>query len=93
MRDRAEKAEADNATLREQLKDCSAVVDRQQKMLDRNTEQIASKQAQIDALMFEYYPEEMSLEQIMEWKKHQRPVVRYTFDGETNKLKSVEVIK
>jgi hypothetical protein len=28
-------------TLREQLKDCSAVVDRQQVALDRNTEQIA----------------------------------------------------
>jgi hypothetical protein len=32
---------AEIATLREQLKDCSAVVDRQQKMLDRNAEQIA----------------------------------------------------
>jgi hypothetical protein len=31
-------------------------------------------EAKIDALMFEYCPEEMSLEQIMEWKKHQRPV-------------------
>ena len=31
----------------------------------------AAKQAKIDALMFEYCPIEMSLEQIMEWKKHQ----------------------
>ena len=29
-------------TLREQLKDCSAVVDRQQEMLDRNAEQLAA---------------------------------------------------
>jgi hypothetical protein len=58
-------------TLREQLKDCSAVVDRQQEMLDRNAEQSADKQAKIDALMFEYCPIEMSLEQIARWKKHQ----------------------
>jgi hypothetical protein len=57
--------------LREQLKDCSAVVDRQQKMLDRNTEQIAAKQAKIDALMFEHCPDEMTEEQVEEWKKHQ----------------------
>jgi len=31
----------ENAALREQLKDCSAVVDRQQEALDRNAEQIA----------------------------------------------------
>jgi chromosome segregation ATPase len=61
-------------TLREQLKDCSAAFDKQQEMLDRNAEQLANKQARIDALMFEYCPIEMSLEQIMEWKKHQRPV-------------------
>ena len=57
--------------LREQLKDCSAVVDRQQEMLDRNAEQLADKQAKIDALMFEHCPIEMSLEQIARWKKHQ----------------------
>jgi len=33
--------EMENAALREQLKDCSAVVDRQQEALDRNAEQIA----------------------------------------------------
>lgn len=60
--------------LRDELKDCSAVVDRQQEMLDRNQEQIANQQAKIDALMFEYCPIEMSLEQIARWKKHQRPV-------------------
>jgi len=31
-------------------------------------------EAKIDALMFEYCPIEMSLEQIARWKKHQRPV-------------------
>jgi chromosome segregation ATPase len=53
MRDRAEKAEAENATLREQLKDCSAVVDRQQEMLDRNAEQIAALREQIKWVLHE----------------------------------------
>jgi hypothetical protein len=57
--------------LREQLKYFSAVVDQQQEMLDRNAEQLAAKQAKIDALMFEYCPIEISLEQIARWKKHQ----------------------
>jgi len=67
----AQTLERENAALREQLKDCSAAFDRQQEMLDRNAEQLASKQARIDALMFEHCPIEMSLEQIARWKKHQ----------------------
>jgi len=67
----AQTLERELVALREQLKDCSAVVDRQQEMLDRNAEQLADKQAKIDALMFEYCPIEMSLEQIARWKKHQ----------------------
>ena len=78
-------------TLREQLEDCSAVVDRQQVALDRNSEQIAAlhqdasskwaflewrdraekAEAKIDALMLEYCPDEMTEEQVAEWKKHQ----------------------
>lgn len=58
-------------TLREQLKDCSAAFDKQQKQLDRNAEQLASKQATIDMLMLEYCPDEMTEEQVEEWKKHQ----------------------
>jgi hypothetical protein len=57
--------------LRDELKDCSAVVDRQQKQLDRNAEQLASKQATIDMLMLEYCPIEMTEERVEEWKKHQ----------------------
>jgi hypothetical protein len=67
----AQTLERENVALREQLKDCSAAFDKQQEALDRNTEQIADKQAKIDALMFEYCPIEMSLEQIARWKKHQ----------------------
>jgi len=63
--------ERENAALRQQLKDCSAAFDKQQVALDRNSEQLAAKQAKIDALMFEYCPIEMSLEQIARWKKHQ----------------------
>jgi hypothetical protein len=62
-------------TLENELAACSAAFDRQQEMLDRNAEQIASKQAQIDRLMMEYCPEEMSPEQKAEWKKHQRPLM------------------
>jgi len=67
----AQTLERENVVLREQLKDCSAVVDRQQKQLDRNAEQLASKQATIDMLMLEYCPDEMTEEQVEEWKKHQ----------------------
>jgi len=38
----AQTLERENVALREQLKDCSAVVDRQQKQLDRNAEQLAA---------------------------------------------------
>jgi len=67
----AQTLERELAALRQQLKDCSAVVDRQQEMLDRNAEQLASKQAKIDALMVEHCPDEMTKEQVEEWKKHQ----------------------
>ena len=67
----AQTLERENVVLRDELKDCSAVVDRQQKMLDRNAERLASKQARIDALMFEHCPDEMTEEQVAEWKKHQ----------------------
>lgn len=33
-----------------------------------------AQQAKIDALMFEFCPEEMTQEQIIEWGKHQRSV-------------------
>lgn len=32
-----------------------------------------ARQAQIDRLMLEYCPDEMTPEQIAEWSKHQRP--------------------
>lgn len=54
-----------------ELAACSSAFDKQQKQLDRNADQIASKQAQIDRLMMEYCPDEMSFEQIARWKKHQ----------------------
>jgi Lon protease-like protein len=46
----AEKLEKENTALREQLKDCSAVVDRQQEQLDRNAERLADAQAEIERL-------------------------------------------
>ena len=49
----------------------------QARMLDRAVEerndQLAAKQAQIDALMLEYCPNEMTKEQLDEWARNQRP--------------------
>jgi len=37
------------------------------------TEQLAAKRAEVDALMLEYCPSEMSQEQLDNWAAHQRP--------------------
>ena len=42
--------------------------------LDKARKSDSAKQAKIDALMFEYCPEDMTTEQIDEWAEHQRPV-------------------
>jgi len=42
--------------------------------LDKARKSDSAKQAKIDALMFEYCPDEMTTEQTDEWAKHQRPV-------------------
>jgi hypothetical protein len=60
--------------LEAELAACSDAFDRQQEQLDRHADQLASKQAKIDSLMFEYCPEEITEEQFNEWKKHQQPV-------------------
>ena len=36
-------------------------------------QQLAAKQAEVDALMLEYCPNEMSQEQLDNWAAHQRP--------------------
>lgn len=43
-------------------------------MLDKHRAILHTKQAHIDALMFEYCPNEMTEEQVAEWAKHQKPV-------------------
>lgn len=35
--------------------------------------EVARKQAEIDRLMLEYCPDEMTAEQLAEWSAHQRP--------------------
>jgi len=67
------KAEAENAALRKDASSKWAFLEWRDRA-EKAEAEIAAKQARIDALMFEYCPIEMSLEQIMEWKKHQRPV-------------------
>lgn len=37
-----------------------------------------SKQAEVDALMLEYCPSEMSQEQLDNWAAHQRPAKEFT---------------
>lgn len=41
--------------------------------IERLRRDLASKQAEIDALMLEHCPGEMTPEQIEEWGRHQRP--------------------
>jgi len=43
-------------------------------ILREAAKELRAKQAEIDRLMLEYCPEEMSPEQIVEWARHQRPV-------------------
>jgi hypothetical protein len=41
---------------------------------DKNCRECAVKQAQIDRLMLEYCPDEMTEAQVQEWRRHQKPV-------------------
>lgn len=50
-------------------RDCQAAADE----IERLRRDLASKQAEIDALMLEHCPGEMTPEQIEEWGRHQRP--------------------
>ncbi len=43
------------------------------KMAKELVKECEAKQAQIDALMLEYCPDEMTTEQIDNWEKHQKP--------------------
>jgi hypothetical protein len=69
----AQTLERENAALREQLAALHQDASSKWAFLEWRT-RAEKAEAKIDALMFEYCPIEMSLEQIMEWKKHQRPV-------------------
>lgn len=44
-----------------------------QDMLDELRKELAEKQEKIDALMLEYCPDEMTVEQTDEWARHQKP--------------------
>jgi len=44
--------------------------------------QLASKQAEVDALMLEFCPEELTREQVEEWAKHQKPAALTATEGE-----------
>lgn len=52
----------------------------QAKTCAHHQRQLAAKQAQIDRLMLEYCPDEMSTEQLEEWGKHQRPAAHVAHD-------------
>lgn len=45
-----------------------------EQQLEQKEIELQAKQAQIDELMLEYCPSEMSVTQIDEWEQHQKPV-------------------
>jgi len=55
------------------LQDC-VTIDNAITMLEQKESDIKAKQAKIDALMFEYCPDEMTKEQVEEYAKHQQPI-------------------
>ena len=48
------------------------------KVIAELRQQLAAKQAEVDALMLEYCPSEMSQEQLDNWAAHQRPAKEFT---------------
>ena len=76
------------AMLRQQLAGNKQLIDEQNRLLKERQEwalhtnemirglrkQLAAAQAQIDALMLEFCPEEMTKEQLDEWAKNQRVI-------------------
>lgn len=52
---------------------CVAEIERLQHCLSDETRKREALQAQVDALMLEYCPDEMTPEQTAEWARHQRP--------------------
>ena len=54
LHDFARQLERELTALREELKDCSAQFDRQQEMLDKNAEQIATLRAELAKAQSEY---------------------------------------
>lgn len=61
-----------------------AAINAQRDLIDRNVEvanlrgQLAAKQAELDRLMLEYCPDEMTEAQLAEWAKHQKQVKEST---------------
>ena len=55
---------------------CKGEMARSRERSSRLRQQLAAKQAEVDALMLEYCPSEMSQEQLNNWAAHQRPAER-----------------
>jgi hypothetical protein len=53
-----------------------------EEQLDKAHAALAAKQSEIDRLMLEYCPEEMSDTQKAEWARHQTPVAPGSLDGD-----------
>jgi len=73
-----ERAESLRAELAEQCRLHAIGMERELALIgraDRAEAEAAAKQARIDELMLEYCPDEMTPEQIENWKRHQVPAI------------------
>ena len=62
--------------LRQQLDAANTLINKYREETTSLRQQVAAKQAEVDALMLEYCPSEMSQEQLNNWAAHQRPAER-----------------
>jgi len=80
-----ERAESMRAELAEQCRLHAIGMERELALIgraDRAEAEAAAKQARIDELMLEYCPDEMTPEQIENWKRHQVPAIDAARKGE-----------
>ncbi len=59
--------------LRQQLDAANTLINKYREETTSVCQQLAAKQAEVDALMLEYCPNEITQEQLDNWAAHQRP--------------------
>ena len=82
---------AERDALKAELGSLNVIVGRMTEVFKTETDalkaDVAAKQAKIDALMLEYCPQEMTPDQITEWKKHQCQVDSSVAEAIDNAMK------